>query len=606
MHTDLIQVVRFSLGFIFVLLTAGISAQVQDGILDLRASVQRLTNKSSESKPQALMALPVLKKASSRSLPIVETNGVLNGTILMGAGTRSYVLLQDVRLGFNESVLIEDNDNHRWIFSQEEVSKLGRLIAGPLVGDARITYIGSNDEQQVPFRLKQVYIVSEENRGAVELGFGASYECQININCDEGMDYQDEKNGVMRIRMVAEEGVALCTGTLMNNVREDGDPIVLTAYHCLRPGEGSLTPLFDMWFFDFNYEGLSCANPEKEPGVLALQGAEVLAEWEDTDMMLLRIEEEIPVTSNIYFNGWDRRESHQPLKSVIIHHPSGDIKKITTDYDKVVPFDKSIAWNNGTVTPSFTHYINDFDDAVYQPGSSGAGLFDDTGKVIGQLHGGPLSDEFCTIGIGYSGRLSQSWESGVKDEERLQPWLDPDNTGVQSLDGVPANSQSQVVMFEGTLVTSTGFAIPRVRVTLSGDKEASLLTGSDGRFVFENLSTLGNYTITFSKDGNAGNGLSAIDLIKIQNHILGRELIQDVFARFAADVNKDDKISSIDLVQIINVLVGESIDFPDSDSWNFEPKEIQIRGNNVGAGSIQVNIVGYKMGDTNNSANPRL
>jgi len=590
--------------FCTVVSVVAIGQSQEPAVVDLISEVSALNQKSVSSDLGDLAALPIISKSTRQKHQ--QLNSPLSQlSLTLGAQVQSYVLLEEVEIENQDAIEVIDSEGTKWFFENEDISAEGRLIAGPTVGDVRIVTSDDADIARTNFQIKEIY-VAPQNVGAMELGFGASYECQININCDEGKDFSDQKNGVMRIRMVAEEGVALCTGTLLNNVSEDREPLVLTAYHCLRPGEGSLTPLFDMWFFDFNYESLSCANPDEEPGVIALQGAEILSEWVDTDMMLLRIKEEIPTNSNIYFNGWDRRESHQPQKSVIIHHPSGDIKKITTDFDQVIPFDKTIGWNNGTVTPSFSHYINEFDDAVYQPGSSGAGLFDDTGKVIGQLHGGPLSDEFCTIGIGYSGRLSQSWESGVGAQDRLQPWLDPDDTGATSMEGKYANSTTQVVQFEGTVVTTTGIALPGVRVELSGDSDASLLTGSDGRFVFDNLSTQGQYKITLSKNSSHANGISALDIILIQNHILGVKSIDDVFSRFAADVNKDGKISSIDIVQIINILVGRREDFPDSDSWNFEPNVLEVGGNNVGAGSIELNMIGYKMGDINSSANPRL
>ncbi|MFT4565635.1 MAG: hypothetical protein ACI9FN_000588 [Saprospiraceae bacterium] len=586
-------------------LSLKVSAQTQLAIsVDLSSEVNSLNEKSINTDFGDLAALPILSKASfQKHLSLSQDQESLK--LKFGPGASSYILLEDLEIALGDEIQITDSRGNEWFFQRDDISTENRLIAGPTEGDVEITVGESQNESQNKFRIKQIY-VAPVNVGAMELGFGASYECHININCDEGKDFSDEKSGVMRIRMVAEEGVALCTGTLLNNVSEDRDPLVLTAFHCLRPGEGTLTPLFDMWFFDFNYEGQSCANPDEEPGVMALQGAEILSEWEDTDMMLLRIKEEIPENSTIYFNGWDRRESHQPQKSVLIHHPSGDIKKITTDFDQVIAFDKTIGWNNSTVTPAFSHYINDFDDAVYQPGSSGAGLFDGTGKVIGQLHGGPLSDEFCTIGIGYSGRLSQSWESGLASQDRLQPWLDPDNTGATSMEGMSASSSAQFVQFEGTVVTTIGIALPGVRVELSGDSEASLLTGSDGRFVFDNLSTDGQYKITLSKNSNPPNGISALDIILLQNHILGRKSIEDVFSRFAGDVNKDGNISSLDIVQIINILVGRRADFPNSDSWNFEPNMLEVGGNNVGAGSIELNIIGYKMGDINSSANPRL
>ena len=191
-----------------------------------------------------------------------------------------------------------------------------------------------------------------------------------------------------------------------------GSEMCIRDSHCLVPPDAAITPLFDLFWFDFNYESFSCANPEEEPFPFQVQGAELLAEWEDTDMMLLRIKEDIPIEANVFYAGWDRRLDYEPDTTFLIHHPVGDIKKVSLDLDKAVIHDRRIGWNNGSNSPEFSHYLNDFDDTTYEPGSSGAAIFDNNGSVLGQLHGGPLSDEFCSIGIGYSGRLSVSWDTG--------------------------------------------------------------------------------------------------------------------------------------------------------------------------------------------------
>ena len=574
--------------------------------LDLTKEVKSLSLKSRSSIPSNTLALPLLNldgKKSSKKLRWNKKKEGFASSIKLGANVASYVLLAEVALREGEVIIFSDQTNNTFSITSKENTKTQRSLSSALRGDISITYISGIEGQAPSFRVQEVY--ASPNQEAMELGFGAGFECQININCDEGRPYAKEKNGVMRIRMVAEEGIALCSGTLLNNTAEDGDPLVLTAFHCLHPANTDLTPLFDMWRFDFNYESFSCANPESEPGVVALQGATVIADWRETDMMLLRIEQEIPEDANAYFVGWDRRNDYNPIKTALIHQPAGDIKKITIDNDPVSPFDDDIAWNNASSTPPNTHFINDFDEGVYQPGSSGAGLFDDEGRVIGQLHGGPLSDEFCSIGIGYSGRLGISWDAGEGPTDRLSDWLDPAGTGAMKVDGIAANATEQVVQFKGKVLTPKGISIPKVRISLSGDKEASFLTGSDGRFVFDNLSTKKKYAIKFSKETGAANGLSVVDLISIQNHILGKKLITDDFGKLAADVNHDGKISSVDLVQMLNVMIGRSDKFTDSDSWRFEPNTLDLNGENVGAGVVDLSIIGYKVGDVNGSANPR-
>ncbi len=551
-------------------------------------------------------------KKTSVVIPFVqiEETSVFLSKITLPTDRESHLLLSNYHLTRGEAIYIRSaaEDKIHGPYTIEDNVASGRFLAGPFRGDIYLEYHRSAqgdvlDSESVSFELGQIYL--SPNRVANTLGFGAAFACQININCTEGQRYRDEKSGVMRIRMVSQEGIALCTGTLLNNTANDDTPYVLTAYHCLRPPSGALNTFFDMWRFDFNYESNSCANPETEPSPLSLRGAQLLAEWLDTDMMLVKILEELPLNQNFYFNGWNRDPNHLPAKSVIIHHPAGDIKKISTDNDRLKVHAQTIPWDNNTTSSANSHFINDFDDAVFQPGSSGCGLFDDRGFVIGQLHGGPLADNFCSIGIGYSGRLYVSWESGSSRVDRLKDWLDPLNTGVMSLSGRYKQETNQPVQFIGRVITSKGIAIPNVEVRVTGDMNAIFMTGSDGRFVLDNLSVNGNYSFSLHKDTNHASGLSVTDIITIRNHILGTNPIASLFDRLAADVNGDGNITATDIVLVRNLLVQRIMRFPAVPSWKFEPSILELSGSNIGSGGLELQIIGYKMGDANGSANPR-
>lgn len=117
----------------------------------------------------------------------------------------------------------------------------------------------------------------------IELGFGASAPCNINVNCEEGTPYSAEKRAVCRIVVVVEEGTGVCTGNLINNTKQDGRPLLLSAFHC----QDGYTPLYDLWRFDFNYESSSCENPVKEPQWQTILGSKLLAGHQMTDFLLL-------------------------------------------------------------------------------------------------------------------------------------------------------------------------------------------------------------------------------------------------------------------------------------------------------------------------------
>ncbi len=62
-------------------------------------------------------------------------------------------------------------------------------------------------------------------------------------------------------------------------------------------------------------------------------------------------------------------------------------------------------------------------------------------------------------------------------------------------------------------------------------------------------------------------GVSAIDLLAMQKHILGLDLILDPFLILAADVNDSGSISAIDLLEMKRVLIGIEDEFPGKDFW---------------------------------------
>ena len=93
-------------------------------------------------------------------------------------------------------------------------------------------------------------------------------------------------------------------------------------------------------------------------------------------------------------------------------------EKISFDYDN--------ASNSGNYWD-----IDSWDDGTTEPGSSGSPLFDgETHRIIGQLYGGVAS---CTnFGYDTYGKTSVSWGLG------LNTYLDPNNTGIEFIDGIDA------------------------------------------------------------------------------------------------------------------------------------------------------------------------
>jgi PKD repeat protein len=269
------------------------------------------------------------------------------------------------------------------------------------------------------------------------------------VNCPEGDDWQNEKEGVSRILVKAGSNLWWCTGSLLNNTRNDKTPYFLTANHC---GQSADKTDYEAWKFYFNFESPDCEKPLDKPESISLTGSKLLATSPNntgtgSDFKLLLLDE-IPEYFHPWYNGWDRSGDVSPSGSCI-HHPEGDIKMIST-YDQPIvstrynvpsPDENGFYWKvNWTETPSGY--------GVTEPGSSGSPLFNSSGNIIGNLTGGQASCNFPQE-PDYYGKFSYSWESNGSDSAwQLKYWLDPDNTGVMTLHGSNFNASDFYADFD--------------------------------------------------------------------------------------------------------------------------------------------------------------
>ena len=327
-------------------------------------------------------------------------------------------------------------------------------------------------------------------------GFGDSEDCNNNVHCPEAEDWQDEVRSVGMI--VLGDGTRLCTGSLLNNVNENYAPYFLTANHCL---VGDL----DTWVIWFNYESSTCDNPQQAPTAQTLVGTSLKANNSDSDFALLILDETPPLDYNVYYNGWSNINT-AATSSVAIHHPSGDIKKISYEDDQAI----SDTWSG---TPANSHWRVTFDDGTTEPGSSGAPLINQDHRVVGQNHGG-TGDPYCENRTKWYGKFSMSWNYGGSSSTRLRDWLDPDNTSATVLDGMedgmlsegelPANA-----IWSGTHTVTGNITIPS-GITLTIES-GSIINFASGKKLTVNgiLSARGNYNneITFQAQSGSWYGI---------------------------------------------------------------------------------------------------
>jgi hypothetical protein len=350
-------------------------------------------------------------------------------------GYRMFVYDEGMKVKCGAYTLYNNKENH--LFATELVP--GDRMVIEINGDPGITAL--------PSCLISVISYVYRDLPSFVSSLRSSDHCEVNINCPEGENWKNQKRGVAKIYVKNGGGYFWCSGSLLNNTLSDHAPFFLTANHCAP----EVTPAdLSEWIFYFNYEAPGCENPATNPTPNSLVGAVKLANGNTdggSDFLLLRFDNAVPENYEPYFNGWNREDQASP-SGVTIHHPAGDIKKISTYTVPVV----SSQWSS-TVGTHWEVYWSQTADGwgVTEGGSSGSPLFDNNGKVIGSLTGGMSACDPGGIGSGsgpdqpdYYGKFFYSWDqNGTDSSQQLKCWLDPINSGVTSLGGINSKLTAQ-------------------------------------------------------------------------------------------------------------------------------------------------------------------
>jgi hypothetical protein len=238
--------------------------------------------------------------------------------------------------------------------------------------------------------------------------YGASGSCNADISCFPLPEYQRVKDAVVRIVYLGDER---CTGTLVNNTLNDGRNYVLTAGHCIETEAVANSAVFY-----FGYESPYCDGPDGS-SERSVSGATLRARGGDLDFALLELIEPPPFTYHPYYAGWDRSVV-PPASGYSIHHPLGDVKKISLDEDPI-----TVSTFTGLFNPQTHWKISRWATGTTEAGSSGAGLFDSQNRLRGTLTGGEAS---CSYSVNdYFQMFSHSWQDYPDSDQQLAWWLDP-------------------------------------------------------------------------------------------------------------------------------------------------------------------------------------
>ena len=265
-------------------------------------------------------------------------------------------------------------------------------------------------------------------------GLNDSGDCNYDVNCPIGEDFDDKKDLVKKAVALLNLGNGfLCSAVLMNNTSRDKTPFLLTGNHCLDNSDPAL------WSVRFNWVSPNpvCGTEDDSGDIqtnFTMSGAELKANNTLSDFALVELFDEIPGTWDVAFAGWDNTDE-LPVFEVGIHHPNGDIMKVCRDDSGAIKENangtevwliKGVSVGNG----------DGWEIGTTESGSSGSPLFNEAGRVIGQLYAGESFCEGTQNNGDYDiyGRFGVSWDAGPDAASRLMEWLDPSGTGQTTVD----------------------------------------------------------------------------------------------------------------------------------------------------------------------------
>ncbi|MEP6646459.1 MAG: hypothetical protein ABJC12_05175 [Saprospiraceae bacterium] len=181
------------------------------------------------------------------------------------------------------------------------------------------------------------------------------------------------------------------------------------------------------------------------------------------------------------------------------------------------------------------------------------------------------------------------------------------------------SAKSDLCIISGIIETQDLHPIKNVEVilTIPGQVFPAATTTEDGKYSFNIECSDLSASIKVSRNDFYRNGVSTLDLIGIQKHLLGIDPFINPFVLVAADANNSRTVSAIDIVELRKLLLGIYTELPSNKSWRFVSKD-HINQDTLHTGPFNeettflilntshadVDFIGVKIGDINNTAKP--
>jgi hypothetical protein len=172
---------------------------------------------------------------------------------------------------------------------------------------------------------------------------------------------------------------------------------------------------------------------------------------------------------------------------------------------------------------------------------------------------------------------------------------------------------SNLITISGSAATEEGRGVEKVQVIANAalpEYPKTVETDGFGAYSFD---IIGGANIAAQKDGDDNNGVSTLDLVLIQRHILGLVPFTSPYKMIASDANNDGRVSAGDILEIRKLILGIQEEFKLNSSWRFPLKGqnltvttpfpfIEKTETTKDDNNRVIDMVAVKIGDVNGSA----
>src|SRR2546430_8553679 len=255
----------------------------------------------------------------------------------------------------------------------------GEFWSGTIVGDiAVIEFYTRTNKTGKGFEIFEASTIFPELGGGPQsvVPDATPLPCEVDASC-----YPNSLNNAVGRILFNDNGVFVCTGTLLNDGAQDFTPYFLTANHCV--STQTIAQTVEVYWF---YQTTDCnSGVLRSDWVHQTGGADLLATESSNDFSLLQLANNAP--GGAYYSGWT--SGLQSTGTVVfgLHHPDGYLPPALNSF---------LRRSAGTITDTngsclVDGYRIDWTSGLTEPGSSGSGLWNSNGELVGVLSCGSLA-----------------------------------------------------------------------------------------------------------------------------------------------------------------------------------------------------------------------